>query len=812
MKLTAHITKIDNVRHEQSLKEHCFQTARYAAESVSSASLGCTAFLIGLLHDMGKAKEEFISYLEAAYQGEEVKKGSVNHTFAAVIWILENHHTSNSTRWERLTSEIIAYAVGAHHGMFDCLDLDGKNGFLHRLQKNKKEICYEEAIENFFAEVASAEMLEDCFCKSMTEIRNFFETAACTYENKSKDVFSQISMLVRLLLSAVIYGDRRDTGEFMMQKQMPLLEKPDWKAWQVFFEERLSALPSDSELNNIRREISQQCFRAAKRPCGIYRLNVPTGAGKTLCSLRYALEHARAYDKKRVIFIIPLLSVLDQNVKVIRDYLPEPQLILEHHSNVIHSRQEKEELDEYEILAESWGAPVVVSTMVQLLEILFSGKNCAIGRMQALCDSVIVIDEVQSLPKKVTVIFNIAVNFLQQFCNTTIVLSSATQPCFEELRWPLHLSANPDLVQLAAHQTQIFERAEILDRTDSSGMSIEECVSFCAERMWQHASLLVVCNTKAEARMIFEGLRSCEGHEDWDMFHLSTAMCQRHRMERLEELQEKLSLLQKAVREGRKGRKLLCVSTQLIEAGVDLSFEGVIRVLAGIDNLAQSAGRCNRSREYGGQGRVYLVNLKNESLQMLHEIQNAQNSTRQVLEYIRHRENISIIGEEATRKYYQYLYEEMKDCLEYPVKDSFKKYQDFYYLARLLANLKIDMQTAENRTYILQQPFQTIGREFQVFDQETTDIIVPYGEGEELIKELLKQNGKPVQWDLYRTYLQKIKPYAVGIYEWQKQKLEQEKVLFPVFEGRMFVLGPNIYDLDYGMTDVRQQPVENYIF
>ncbi len=143
MDLLAHLTNINGVRTEQSLKDHCFHTAEYAAKSVGNPKLYHTAYLAGLIHDMGKGKKSYVTYLEDAYSGKEVIRGSVNHTFAGVIYLLEKYHTDKSSPWERMTSEMVSYAAGSHHGMFDCADLDGKNGFLHRLQKDREELGYE---------------------------------------------------------------------------------------------------------------------------------------------------------------------------------------------------------------------------------------------------------------------------------------------------------------------------------------------------------------------------------------------------------------------------------------------------------------------------------------------------------------------------------------------------------------------------------------------------------------------------------------------------------------------------------------------
>lgn len=804
MKYLAHLTKENGTRKEQSLTEHCNCTAKYACESIGNVNLYHTIYLAGILHDMGKAKREFCEYLEAAYKGDEVQRGSVNHTFTGVIWLLETYHTAESTKWERLTSEIIGYAVGSHHGLFDCTDLDGKNGFLHRLHKDKTELCYDEAVRNYFAQVTERSVVDEHFHKAVQEVEQFFSSAKERYVTGGK-VFFQISMLVRLALSAVIYGDRRDTSRFMSMQNEWEESETQWEEWRKYFEKKKAAFDSDTPLNQVRNDISRQCLEAAQRPEGIYRLNVPTGAGKTLCTLRMALAHGEKYKKRRIIFIIPLLSVLDQNVKVIREYIPEQEKILEHHSNVIREKTSKEEADFGEFLGESWNYPVVVSTMVQLLNILFSQETSAVGRMQALCNSILVIDEVQSLPRKMTVMFNMAMNFLQQYCNTTIVLSSATQPCFEELKWPLHLSENPDLVKLKPEQLQVFRRAQIIDYTDPYGMDWDECVNFCKERMEQCVSLLFVCNTKTEARILSEKLQKLAENEKWDLFHLSTAMCQEHRMEELEKLKEKLTQVQKGFSQKTLVRKLICVSTQLIEAGVDLSFQNVVRVLAGVDNLAQTAGRCNRSNEYGEEGRVYLVHLKNENLDMLQEIKNAQDSTRRVLKHEWNEEE-TLIGEQKTRAFYRYLFEATEKEIRYPADDCGER----IYLADLLSNKNKSAENKENKTYVLHQPFQTIGRKFEVFDQMTIDVVIPYGQGEKLIEQLENLQRGWFDPKKYREILQKMKKYTVSIYGWQKEKLEEAGMLYSILDGRVWILNKKAYDDRFGLT-VGEQSVRNYV-
>ncbi len=853
MNLTAHVADSGNGRVEQSLKEHCLNTAEYGVLSIENAGLRHTAYLAGLLHDAGKAKTEFKEYIEKAYQGEKVIRGSVNHTFAGVIWILERYHTDESSIWEKLASETIGYAVGSHHGMFDCADLNGENGFLHRLKKDRKEIFYQEAMQNYFTYVWKEEALDRIFQKSVQEIESFFQSVKETYPDR-KAAFFQMGMLVRLILSAVIYGDRRDTSEFLgsclpgavcgdgkdtvefdRRLEKARDDRADWKRRREYFEKKIGMLGKDSPINRVRNAISNQCMEASGREPGIYRLNVPTGGGKTLCTLRYSLAHAEKYNKKRIIFIIPLLSVLDQNVKVIKDFVPDESEVLEHHSNVVREREMNgEELDYYEYLTDSWNYPIVVSTLVQLLNILFSHQTSAVGRMQALCDSVIVIDEVQSLPKKVTVMFNMAMNFLRQFCNATIVLSSATQPCFEELKWSLRLAKEPDLVRLNQEQLQVFKRAAVIDHTDKYGMDWEECAAFCNEIMEQNDSLLIVCNTKSEARRLFEKLKEQSEDLDWDIYHLSTAMCQEHRWNVMEGMKESLRKVQHSAKDGEEAlkgdvaykrggdlkgvclRKVVCVSTQLIEAGVDISFASVVRVMAGLDNLAQAAGRCNRSNEYGQVGKVYLIKLKNENLSMLPEIKKAQDSTRKELDTRKSLDTGDeweggLLDEQSIRRFYRYLFKETEKEIRYPIQDCGRT----VYLADLLSNKNDDAEQGVNKSknaaYVLRQPFKTAGKNFRVFAQDTTDILVPYGDGAQIAGQLESMQNEWFDFGKFKEIMGQAKKYTISIYEWQKENLYQAGLLLAVLDGRALVLDEKAYDECFGLTVVNEQPVDHFI-
>lgn len=324
--------------------------------------------------------------------------------------------------------------------------------------------------------------------------------------------------------------------------------------------------------------------------------------------------------------------------------------------------------------------------------------------------------------------------------------------------------------------------------------------------MEQHASLLVICNTKAEAKILYEKLQEYAEHKNWDIFHLSTAMCQAHRMQKLQNLTENLRRVQESVQNRQPVRKQICISTQLIEAGVDLSFECVIRVLAGIDNLAQAAGRCNRSNEYGRLGNVYFINLKSENLSMLREIQSAQNSTRKVLAGWDETKE-SLIGEQSARNFYRYLFEETKSEIKYPVKDC----GTTIYLTDLLSNYNGSAENSENKSFILHQPFQTVGKKFQVFEQDTVDVVAPFELGIHLIEQMESMDERHLDWERLKEIVQQAKKYTVSVYQWQKEKLDQAGMLYSILDGRILVLDGQAYDLELGLTISDEQPVENYI-
>ena len=544
--------------------------------------------------------------------------------------------------------ELLAYAVGAHHGQFDAVNDDHKNGFEHRLTKDG--IDYDEAKKNFNKYCFSDAELKLQFNEAAEQLTKIIagirERNPKRSARQAEEYEFQISLLARLLLSAVIEGDRRDTAEFMENMEFPQVEA-DWDECLGHIEEKLGKFSNTRPIDVARKQISDICRAAAEEEPGIFRLNVPTGAGKTLSGLRFAVAHAKAYRKKRIIFTSPLLSILDQNAKIIREFIGDDSIITEHHSNVALDEEFADELKRAQLLTENWSSPVIITTLVQLLDTLFAGKTSCIRRMHALCDSLIVIDEVQTVPNEMLSLFNTAVNFLSEVCGATIVLCSATQPCLEQTAHPMTENIK-DIVPFGEELWRVFKRTQIIDK---GGMRLDTIPAFIAEQLDRTDSLLVICNLKKQAAYLFTEMKL----ENTVIFHLSAGMCMAHRMAVISEINGALE----KKRTDPNAPKVVCISTQVIEAGVDGSFGCVIRLCAGLDSVIQAAGRCNRNGELNGAADVFIINCRGEDLGMLRSIKDGKMACMSLLsDYKYHPEKYlsGLTSDEAVYAYYKKLY------------------------------------------------------------------------------------------------------------------------------------------------------------
>lgn len=775
---SAHIAKDHSEKRIQTCTDHSRAVAKLAKANLEDCELGATGYLAGLLHDCGKFTDEFDAYLEKAVNGEKVRKGEVIHTFTGVSYLLKQFHSRGGCfNPSDITAEILAASIGSHHGLMDIWDERHQNGFDVRQTRQPK---YDQrAINDFHAECAEAEEIRQLFQKADAEVLKFYgEKLMHSVKTRTEANFAS-ALLVRLITSAVVDADRTDTRCFMQNIPHPALQKPIWDACVNRVNAHVAAFPQITPIQKARRSFSDLCAAAAENKPGLYCLNLPTGGGKTLAALKYAALHAQTNGMRRIIYTAPLLSIIEQNAKEIRSAMGETASVLEHHSNILKDESNGEEITRMELLQENWDAQIIVTTFVQLLNTLFSGKMSSVRRFHCLCNSVIIIDEVQSLPPKMLSMFNIAVNFLVQSCGTTVLLCSATQPAFDKA---IHQMLDREKLiseDVFQQYAPLFRRTVIEDK---GYCSMSELVQQAVESVNAVNSLLIVCNTKREAA---EMVQEIGQQTEAKVFHLSGGMCMAHREKTFEELKRALA----------RKEKLICVSTQLIEAGVDVSFDRAIRLAAGLDNIVQTAGRCNRHGEHETPQSVYIYHLKDEKLGSLKEIQQAQDALTVLLEkFRRYPEQYSydLTSDAAIREYYTALYRDMA-----------KGAQDYRVHGQTLFNLlsqNTQFAPEHSSAYFLKQAFRTAGEWFEVFDTANESVLVPYGEGVKIIEQLTMPKA---QYDLEYAdkLLQSAKPYAVSLAENQIKRMAEQGMIYSLLDGRINILNKEYYDAQMGIKE-----------
>lgn len=476
---------------------------------------------------------------------------------------------------------------------------------------------------------------------------------------------------------------------------------------------------------------------------------------------------------------------MEQNAEEIKKYTKTEEAIGEYHSNIVQTTDTEERLNQSQLLTDFWNEPIIITTLYQLLMNMFSEKTGYVMKFSALANSVIVIDEAQSIPLRNTHIFDMAVNFLNTYFHTTIVLCSATQPAFENGIYPIRYTEPVQMVRQTDERKNVFKRVNVRNMVTSAGMTNAEIVEFCMDKIERIHSLLIICNTKKQAKSLYQSLQYYTS-EELHIFHLSTAMCLQHRRDVLQEINECL----KADSE----QKVICISTQLVEAGIDFSFESVIRSLAGIDNIVQAFGRCNRSFEYGKTCDAYIVKMQEEDLTRLPEIMEAQKSAKSLLEaYKNHPErfDFDILSDKSIQFYYESLFCSYLQDKKLDYKVSISEVQTETTMLNLLST---NFQDRKKSDFFTQQAFLTAGKCYQVFDSECLDVITPYKEGKEIIADLCSEKAK---YDL--TYLKKklneAKNYSIRIWKNQLSKWIDNGVIIPVYANN------NGQVLFYELTD-----------
>lgn len=807
----AHIRKDEE---RQTLCAHLQGVAIRSKQNAEKLDLSVAGEVIGLLHDLGKYSQNFQRYLKSAvgvfdqdvddeYVDAASLKGKIDHSTAGAqfLWlILEQKGAVGS-----VIGQLLALCVVSHHsGLIDCLEPEGTDVFGKRIRKLDQKThlaevqsCADEKI------LTKATALLDS-PELIAETKNLL-SALKLKEKNERPLHQQIGLAVRFLFSCLIDADRTDTANFEQKKVAANRPEGDYLPWVVLIErleKALAAFAPRHPIDRLRRQISAECKDAAGRSAGIYTLTVPTGGGKTLASLRFALHHAERRKLDRIIYVIPFTSIIDQNAKVVRDIL-EPEdfphdkgkVVLEHHSSVTPEKQTWRE----KMLCENWDAPVVYTTMVQLLETLFGSGTRGARRMHQLANAVLIFDEIQTLPIRCVHLFNNAINFLSEQCNSTVVLCTATQPLLHKVavdQGAIRLAEGHEIVSDVRQLFADLKRVEIIDQRRPNGWTFVEIADLARAEVERVESCLVIVNTKDAAKQIFLACQSLVNADS--LFHLSTDMCPMHRKSELAKIKSRLEF----------GLPTLCVSTQLIEAGVDVDFGAVIRSTAGLDSIAQAAGRCNRNGR-SARGRVHLVNPSDEhvTLEYLKDIAIGRDKVASVLDFFREmpeRYEYDLLGPQALADYYtHYFFERQKD-MGYPVSaKEAKAIGRNDSLLSLLSENGISLAEAgckgeQISTRLLNQSFMSAAEAFKAIDSPTQGVVVPWGKaGADLIGRLHGAYDISLEGELLREAQQ----FMVNVFPHVFDKLSKVEALHVIKEGvRIYSLDPRYYSKQFGLA------------
>jgi len=712
----------------QTIEKHIRGVARLAGEFSEVFGAGEWGRLAGLWHDLGKYSNEFQKKLFDANGIEchlETKPGRVIHSQAG------GHLAQKvfSGGMERVFCWLI---MGHHSGLADYpSDKTGAKAL-------KPKMC---------APDESDEILK--------KVPEKIKKQKIPQPPKILLAGADRSFFIRMLFSCLVDADFLDTEAFMDKKRNILRQKQYPSIDQLLtafdsYMNRMCRNADDSEINRIRSEVLGLCRTAAEKDTGVFSLTVPTGGGKTLSSLAFALRHARKYGKRRIIYVIPYTSIIEQTAAVFREIQGFENAVLEHHSNVSFEDESKESVRS-RLAAENWDAPLIVTTSVQFFESLYSCKTSRCRKLHNIAESVVIFDEAQCLPPTYLRPMVFAIRELVRHYGVTAILCTATQPVLTQtenfdFRFREGFEAVTEIVDDPTLLTNTLKRVEVECFADLDPVSYEQIAEalFATEE-----SSLCIVNRKKDARLLAELLPKKQ------TIHLSTNMCAEHRLQVFARIKRRLKT---------DDEPLFVISTSLVEAGVDLDFPVVYRALAGLDSIAQAAGRCNREGKLFDLGKTVVFVPEKQPDYVVSAASLAR----------------SFLGKEKLKDIFQ--------------PETFRSYfsERFFQLG--------EASLDENNILGLLPPhldniyFRTAAERFRLIDDGwQRPLIVPFGEAPELVNRL-------VSWDV-RSLLRQLQRYTVNISQkvlWQLVDEEHARELLPEFPGTYYLENRGLYDNRFG--------------
>lgn len=813
---SGYIAHVNKDGTQQSLADHLSQVGELCSKLSSKIGLKHTGNIIGLLHDFGKYSAQFQKYIQSAtgiinpdeddYVDFKGLKGKIDHSSAGAQWIWKKIKGYGAQGQGELCAQILFLCIASHHsGLIDCLDLDGNNVFCKRNEKHV-DLTHifecEQNVDSIILEkinkIANEDLVKEMLCQIKLILK---DTSPPLTKNYVVQEF-YLGFFTKFLFSCLIDSDRINSSdfEFVEQKFMRSTDVPNWDKAIQRLDQKLATYNSETHISKIRKSISDNCHSRATDPQGLYTLNVPTGGGKTLASLRFALNHAKHHKLERIIYIIPYTSIIDQNADEIRKILDNSDegnsWVLEHHSNI------EPELQTWrsKLASENWDSPIVFTTMVQFLETTFGSGTSGVRRLHQLANSVLIFDEIQTLPINCVHIFCNAINFLTKYTKTTSVLCTATQPLLNQLKYSdlgqLDIPKENELVGDVDEVKNLFsdlERVEVVNKSKIGGWDQEEIVDLVLQEFNQNKGCLVIVNTKDWAQKIYQ-LCHIDGVDNESIFHLSTNQYSAHRKEILSKIRYRLDLKM----------PVLCVSTQLIEAGVDVSFPSVVRFMAGLDSIAQAAGRCNRHAELKDadgnfiKGKVTIVNPKSEPIDSLKDIRIGKEKCERVLRDS-DIDQSDLLSPKGIERYFQYYFYERAADMVYRLE------KEKTNILSLLSVNESNNYANKNNVRRLQKPypllmqsFMTAAKAFKSIDAPTQSVIIEHDKGKELVASLCGINLNDKKQ--YAKLLRMAQKYSVNVFPNVWRKLLEEEAVVEIQGEGIYYLKEQYYSEAFGLS------------
>lgn len=688
----------------QLLDDHIRNVAELAKEFASKFDAGDWGYAAGLLHDLGKFSDQYQKYI----RGEAVRGG--DHSSLGAIKTLND-------------ANILAFPVRGHHG-----GLENRAKLLSSLRSKKEDSAVADKLER------AKELLSE-------EIRlDSLALPSYLHEGGEERQKRGVEFFLRMVFSSLVDADSLDTeahfrGESSsVRGNYPALPK----LWEEFKQDQSELISGaeDSKLNKIRGTIYQQCLTAAGHRQGFFSLTVPTGGGKTRSGMGFALKHAMEHDMDRVIVVIPYTSIIEQTVDTYRDIFSGNRSVLEHHSGIVPSEYPDDHARWWELAAENWDAPVVVTTSVQFFDSLYANNRTRCRKLHNVVNSVVILDEVQTLPEERLEPILDGLKELVDHYGTTIVFSTATQPAFsskfkEDTEGRLDL---PKVREITDNPRKDFsELKRVRYRTGNEARGVQTLSwKEVAEQMAKNKQAMAVTNTREDARRLYENLQA--ESEGGCIYHLSSNLCGAHRRQVLSEVKERL----------KNGSCCLLATTQVIEAGVDIDFPAVMRAVGPLDRIVQAAGRCNRENKLD-QGNVTLFEPKDGGMPP-----GAYKSG----------------ADTALAMLNSHRPEELHNPETYAE-----------YFSKLYQAVELDSENTQKKREKLR--YEDVAEGFNLIDQKTVSVAVPWDKQAE---KLLREIEKIPEERIGRGIQRKLQPCFVDIYPYRFEEAESSGMCVEVTE------------------------------